>query len=225
MSPHLQSFPANFRALVVGVSGAIGNALVDALRSDAAAPTVLGLHRRSVPPVDFDDPDTVARAAAALEGEAPFHLIVIATGVLHRAEGPRGAAQRPEKRLADLDAAAMLAAFQANTVGPALVLRHFAPRLDVQRGVLAVLSAKVGSIGDNRLGGWYSYRASKAALNMVVKTAAIECARRQPNAVLVALHPGTVRSALSQPFNGETLGRAPATAAAQMLSKKEPNSL
>jgi NAD(P)-dependent dehydrogenase (short-subunit alcohol dehydrogenase family) len=164
-----------------------------------------------VPPVDFDDPGSVARAAAALADRAPFHLIVNAAGVLH---SPRF---MPEKRLADLDEHQMLATFRVNTFGPALVLRHFVPLLAADRGVLAVLSAKVGSIGDNRLGGWYSYRASKAALNMIVKTASIEIRRSRPNTIVVALHPGTVSSRLSQPFRGAEIGRAPTTAAAEML--------
>jgi NAD(P)-dependent dehydrogenase (short-subunit alcohol dehydrogenase family) len=98
-----------------------------------------------------------------------------------------------------------------------MVLRHFAPLLDRERAIMAMLSAKVGSIGDNRLGGWYSYRASKAALNMLVKTAAIEMARSQAESVLVALHPGTVNSALSRPFRGESIGRPAHDAAADML--------
>ena len=128
---------------------------------------------------------------------------------------------QPEKRLVQLHYAQMQATFSANAFGPALVLAHFAPLLDKQRGVLAVLSAKVGSIGDNRLGGWYSYRASKAALNMFLKTAAIEVARSQPCAVLVAMHPGTVDSALSKPFRGAEIGRPAPLAAAQMLEVLE----
>jgi NAD(P)-dependent dehydrogenase (short-subunit alcohol dehydrogenase family) len=111
----------------------------------------------------------------------------------------------------------MQATFQANTFGPALVLRHFAPLLAREHAIMAMLSAKVGSIGDNRLGGWYSYRASKAALNMLVRTAAIEVARTQQNSVLVALHPGTVNSRLSRPFRGDTIGRPADVAAADML--------
>ena len=113
----------------------------------------------------------------------------------------------------------MEANFRINTVGPALTLARFAPLLDRnQRSVLAVLSAKVGSIGDNRLGGWYSYRASKAALNMLMKTASIEIARTHPLAVLATLHPGTVNSALSAPFRGTEIGRPPAQAAAELLA-------
>ena len=122
----------------------------------------------------------------------------------------------PEKSLAAIDAEALQAVFQVNALGPALVLRHFLPLLDKQ-GAMAMLSAKVGSIGDNRLGGWYAYRASKAALNMLIKTAAIELARSKPKARLLALHPGTVISKLSQPFRGAAAARPAELAAAQML--------
>jgi NAD(P)-dependent dehydrogenase (short-subunit alcohol dehydrogenase family) len=125
----------------------------------------------------------------------------------------------PEKRLGQLNYAQMEATFRTNTFGPALVLAHFAPLLPKQgRGLLAVLSAKVGSIGDNRLGGWYSYRASKAALNMLLATAAIELRRSQPHTVVVALHPGTVSTGLSAPFRGGEIGRPADLATAQMLA-------
>jgi len=207
----MDSFPSGFRALVIGASGAIGAAFVQCLRSMPECALAEGVHRQSMPPVDFDDEGSVAQAAAVLADRAPFHLIINAAGLLH---SPRF---MPEKRLADLNFDQMLATFRVNTFGPALVLRHFAPLLDADRGVLAVLSAKVGSIGDNRLGGWYSYRASKAALNMLVKTASIEIRRTRPGSIVVALHPGTVNSGLSQPFRGAEIGRAPAVAAADML--------
>ena len=203
--------PDGYRALVIGASGAIGAALLQHLATDGRCGLALGLHRQSQPAVDFDNEASVGQAAAALAPQGPFHLIVNAAGVLH-SDG-----RMPEKKLGDLGYAQLEATFRANTFGPALVLRHFSPLLDRQRAVLAVLSAKVGSIGDNRLGGWYSYRASKAALNMLVKTAAIELRRSQPQAVLVALHPGTVASGLSRPFKGEQIGRAPDLAAAEML--------
>jgi NAD(P)-dependent dehydrogenase (short-subunit alcohol dehydrogenase family) len=211
MAVAMDSFPSGFRALVIGASGAIGAAFVQCLRSMPQCALVEGIHRQSMPPVDFDDEGSVALAAAALAERAPFHLIINAAGLLH---SPRF---MPEKRLADLDYDQMLATFRVNTLGPALVLRHFAPLLDADRGVLVVLSAKVGSIGDNRLGGWYSYRASKAALNMLVKTASIEIRRARPGSIVVALHPGTVNSGLSQPFRGAEIGRAPAVAATDML--------
>jgi NAD(P)-dependent dehydrogenase (short-subunit alcohol dehydrogenase family) len=205
-------FPPGFRALVIGGSGAIGSAFVEALRADPDCAAVRSLHRRSTPAIDFDDEASIASAAAAVAGEGPFHLVVNAAGLLHTLRF------QPEKKLGDLHYAQLLETFRANTFGPALLLRHFGPLLDAQRGVLALLSAKVGSIGDNRLGGWYGYRASKAALNMLVKTAAIELRRTRPQAVVVALHPGTVSSPLSKPFRGDEIGRAPALAAAQMLA-------
>jgi len=207
----LPSLPDQFHALVIGASGTIGAAFVDLLTDSPRCASVTGLHRRSSPPIDFADEDSIASAASLLATGPRFHLIVNATGLLHTADF------MPEKRLADLHYAQMLATFQANTFGPALVLRHFVPLLHRERAIMAMLSAKVGSIGDNRLGGWYSYRASKAALNMMVKTAAIEVARTQPNSVLVALHPGTVNSGLSRPFRGEEIGRPAHVAAEEML--------
>jgi NAD(P)-dependent dehydrogenase (short-subunit alcohol dehydrogenase family) len=208
----MRSLPEGYRALVIGARGAIGSAFVRQLHADSRCGSLVALHRASVPALDYAQEDSIADAAAALRGDSPFHLMLVATGVLH------GPALAPEKRLADLDGAALAALFRTNTIGPALVLRHFAPLLDRQRSLLGVLSAKVGSIGDNRLGGWYGYRASKAALNMLLKTAAIEMRRTHPGAVLAALHPGTVRSALSRPFRGDQLGREPAQAAAELLA-------
>lgn len=207
----LGSFPEGYRALVIGASGGIGAAFVATLRADPRCADVLALHRRSPVPIDFDDEASIGAAARALAGQR-FGLVVNAAGVLHVA------GFKPEKRLGDLNERQLLATFRVNTFGPALVLRHFAPLLDPRRAVLALLSAKVGSIGDNRLGGWYGYRASKAALNMIVKTAAVELARSMPNVVLVALHPGTVDTALSAPFRGAEIGRPPPLAAAQMLA-------
>ena len=207
----MQSLPEGFRAVVVGASGALGTAFCDLLRADPRCACVWGLGRQAAMRVDFADEASLAEAAAALRHQGPFHLVLVATGALHLP------GVQPEKRLADLSFGAMEEIFRINTFGPALVMRHFAPLLDRQRSVLAVLSAKVGSLGDNRLGGWYSYRASKAALNMMVKTAAIEMRRTHPGAVLVALHPGTVRSALSRPFRGDEIGRDPAEAATAML--------
>ena len=207
----MQSFPSGYRALVIGASGGIGAALVAALREDPRCAQVVELGRATQPALDLAEPASIERAAAELAGQGAFQLIVNAAGVLH------DESFMPEKRLADLNSAQLLATFQVNTFGPALLLRYFCGLLDRQRGVLAMLSAKVGSIGDNRLGGWYSYRASKAALNMLIKTAAIEVRRSQPNAVLLALHPGTVSSALSQPFRGAEIGRPAAVAAHDLL--------
>jgi NAD(P)-dependent dehydrogenase (short-subunit alcohol dehydrogenase family) len=207
----MQSLPDGFRALVIGATGALGRAFGDLLQADPRCAGVWRLGRQTAVRVDFADEVSVAEAAAALRQKAPFHLVMVATGVLHLP------AVQPEKRLSDLSLGAMEEIFRINTFGPALVMRHFAPLLDRQRSVMAVLSAKVGSLGDNRLGGWYSYRASKAALNMMVKTASIEMRRTHPGAVLVALHPGTVKSALSRPFRGDEIGRQPMEAAVDML--------
>lgn len=210
--PSLQSLPQGYRALVIGATGAIGSALLVHLQADPRCALAVGLGRHTPPAVDLDDEATIANAAQTLKAQGPWHCIIHAAGMLH---GPHGL---PEKRLSQLNYAQMEATFRSNTFGPALVLAHFAPLLAKQeRSLLAVLSAKVGSIGDNRLGGWYSYRASKAALNMLLKTASIEVARTHPLAVVAALHPGTVRSALSAPFNGAEIGRAPADAAGDLL--------
>jgi NAD(P)-dependent dehydrogenase (short-subunit alcohol dehydrogenase family) len=208
----MNTFPDGFRALVIGASGGIGQAFVELLQADPRCGEVVGLHRHSAPRLDFDDEASIASAADALRAGGKFHLIINAAGVLHTADF------MPEKKLSDLSYAQLEATFRINTFGPALVLRHFAPLLDAQRGVLAVISAKVGSIEDNRLGGWYSYRASKAALNMLLKTAAIEVKRSKPQAVLVSLHPGTVNTGLSKPFKGEQIGRPALSAVQDMLA-------
>jgi NAD(P)-dependent dehydrogenase (short-subunit alcohol dehydrogenase family) len=209
----MNSLPAGFRAIVVGAGGAIGGALLEALRSHSQVGDVVGLSRRSTPAVDLEDEASIAAAATALRAQAPFHLVFNATGALHIG------ARAPEKRLADLDAATMARAFAINTIGPALLVKHFVPLLPMKgRALFASLSARVGSIGDNRKGGWYSYRASKAAQNMLLKTAAIEVARSRPDAVLATLHPGTVRSALSAPIIGDTPATVPAQAARQLLA-------
>lgn len=211
VAPMLSSLPQGYRALVLGASGAIGAALLAQLRADPRCASALGLHRGSQPALDLQDEAGVAAAAASLDGQGPFQLIINAAGLLH---GPE---LMPEKKLGDLQLAQLQAVFAVNTFGPALLLRYFAPLLDRHCGRMAMLSAKVGSIGDNRLGGWYSYRASKAALNMLIKTAAIELRRSHPGAVLLALHPGTVSSALSAPFRGAEIGRPAGTAATELL--------
>jgi NAD(P)-dependent dehydrogenase (short-subunit alcohol dehydrogenase family) len=211
-APDLSSFPNGFRALVIGASGGIGQAMVQHLANAPHCAEVVGLHRHSEPCIDFDHEASIASVADALENDGKFHLIINAAGLLH------GADFMPEKKLGDLSYTQLEATFRTNTFGPALVLRHFAPLLSAERSVLALISAKVGSIEDNRLGGWYSYRASKAALNMLLKTAAIEIKRSNPKAVLVSLHPGTVNTGLSKPFKGEQIGRLPSEAAHDMLA-------
>ncbi len=199
------------QAVVIGAGGGIGGALVARLRAAGDFDTVHALAR---PAVDVGDPASIAVAAAAIEG--PVELVIVATGLLH--DGDR----RPERALRELDAEWLAEQYRVNTIGPALVLRHFAPKLPRDaRGVIACLSARVGSISDDRLGGWDGYRAAKAALNQIVRTAAIELARTRPQSVCVALHPGTVATGLSAPFRGgvaaETLF-APDFAAERLLA-------
>ncbi len=208
----MQSLPTPYQALVIGSQGAIGRAFTEQLGRDPRCGGVVELGRHTDPPVDYMHEDSLANAAAAWRDRGPFHLVLVATGLLHSSTA------QPEKRLADLALGTMEEVFRVNTFGPALVLRHFGPLLARERSLMALLSARVGSIGDNRLGGWYSYRASKAALNMLVKTASIELRRTHPGAVLAALHPGTVKSALSRPFRGDAIGREPAQAADEMLN-------
>ncbi|MBH8610268.1 SDR family oxidoreductase [Pseudomonas mohnii] len=207
----MNSLGEGYRALVIGASGALGAAFCELLNEDPRCSVVRELGRNSAPGLDLEKPDSIARAAAELAEEAPYQLILHAAGLLHRED------IKPEKSYTSIEADALQAIFQVNTLGPALVLRHFLPLLD-PRGAMAVLSAKVGSIGDNRLGGWYAYRASKAALNMLIKTAAIELARTRPQTRLLTLHPGTVISGLSQPFKGASAARPASLAARELLS-------
>ena len=200
-----------FRALVIGSSGAIGSAFMDLLQNNPLCSSVVGIHRHSDNPIDYQHPDSIEACAATLSAEAPFQLIINTIGLLHTSKW------MPEKKLDDLNAEQMLELMKINAMGPALTIRHFSKLLDSKHSIMVTLSAKVGSIGDNRLGGWYSYRASKAALNMVIKTASIEWARTKPNAVLIAMHPGTVNSELSKPFRGEQIGRPANEAATDMF--------
>ena len=145
---------------------------------------------------DLEDENSIAEAAAMIARDGPLDLVFIATGLLH--DGPDF---QPEKSWRMQNPQAYQRAFAINATGPALVGKHFLPLLNrVERSVFAVLSARVGSISDNRLGGWHAYRASKVALNMIVRNFAIELSVRNANAIAVALHPGTVDTSLSEPF-------------------------
>jgi NAD(P)-dependent dehydrogenase (short-subunit alcohol dehydrogenase family) len=182
------------RALVIGASGGIGAAVAAELASRGVAVTGLS---RAGDGLDLTDAGAVDRVLGALEG--PYDLVFVATGIL----APQGGA--PEKSLDAIDAGAMAATLAVNAVGPALILRHV-PRLlpKTGRSVVGVLTARVGSIGDNRMGGWYSYRASKAAANQIVHGAAIEIGRKRKEAVIVALHPGTVETAFTADYSGHS---------------------
>ena len=180
-------------AVVIGASGGIGAAMVRRLEASGRFAVVHALSRSDTG-FDLEDEDSIA-AAAARVGQGPaLTLVFIATGVLHHGF-------EPERGWRALQADHLLRDFRVNAVGPALVARHFLPLLPRdRRAVFAALSARVGSIGDNRLGGWHSYRASKAALNMILRNLAIELARTHPQAVVAGLHPGTVDTGLSEPF-------------------------
>lgn len=188
------------QAVIVGASGGIGRAVTRLLVASGCFDRVHALSRRAAPTegaiaglIDLASEDSIKAASAAVGAEVD--CLIVATGWLH---GPDAA---PERALRELDAARMMRSFAVNSIGPALVLKHFAPLLPRhRRAVMGLLSARVGSISDNRLGGWYGYRASKAALNMIVKCAAIELHRTRPEAICVGLHPGTVDTALSKPF-------------------------
>ena len=182
-------------SIVIGASGGIGAALADGIEARGGA--VTRLSRSSDPAIDYERPDTIAAAARALGPRAPYDAIIVATGTLH------GTGFGPEKSWRMIEAEAIEHVFRVNTLGPMLLARHFLPLLPRGRRChFALLSARVGSIADNRLGGWYAYRASKAALNQFARTLSIELARTHEQAIVSALHPGTVDTALSEPFQG-----------------------
>ena len=187
---------------------------MDAARLDPRFCDVIGLDRRGADGLRLEDEASIASAARRLEaGGRPVRLFLNAAGILHEA------GLGPERAWEQIDAAAMMRVLAVNTVGPALLVKYFAPLLPRSGpSALIHLSARVGSIGDNRLGGWYSYRASKAALNQIVRTTAVELRRRRPEAVCACVHPGTVESKLSAPFQRKGLDvTSPADAAARIL--------
>ena len=164
----MDSLGPHYRALVIGASGTIGAAFVSALQTDSHCAQVTELSRRTTPGFTLEDEASIAAAANTLKAQGPFALIIDATGAL-TIDGVG-----PEKHLGALDASKLLRSFQVNTIGPALLLKHFLPLLRSERAIFAKLSARVGSISDNQKGGWYGYRASKAALNMMTRTSAAD---------------------------------------------------
>ena len=188
-------FDSDYRALVIGASGAIGQAFVTALHKDGRCVHVEELSRSRGTGFELMDTAAMAAQAAASAASGPYHFIVDATGALS-IDGVG-----PEKSLASVRPEMLAKSFALNAVGPLMVLRHFAPLLAPGPSIYAKLSARVGSITDNHAGGWYSYRAAKAGLNMLLQTAALELQRKNPDLRVVALQPGTVRSNLSQPFS------------------------
>ena len=197
--------PGTRRACVFGASGGIGRALVELLKEDPSIGNVYAGSRNTDPNsgldetafcFDLEDENSIAEAAELIARDGPLHLVFIATGILH--DGPDF---QPEKSWRMQDPRAYERAFAINATGPALIGKHFLPLLaPTERSVFTALSARVGSISDNRLGGWHAYRASKAALNMIVRNFALELSARNKYAIAVTLHPGTVDTGLSEPF-------------------------
>ena len=201
-----ENFGNDLRCIVVGSSGGIGAALVEQLVGSPQVSRVHSLSRagRSHPSpkvanltFDFTDEESLTAATQALQEVGPFDLILVATGLL------QGEGISPEKNLRALSHESLAKSYEINVIGPAMSAKYLAPLLRRdKRAVFAALSARVGSISDNHLGGWYAYRASKAALNMILKTLAIEIGRRCKHQIILGLHPGTVDTALSKPFQG-----------------------
>ena len=213
-------------SVVVGASGGIGRALIDGLCDIVGHDHVIALSRRrptgwrdALDPIwleaDILDEESLASAAVRIAAAGSPVRVIIASGRL--SNGAVG----PEKSLRDLNAAALMNLFQVNAIGPALAAKHLLPLMSRdRRSVFAVLSARVGSIGENAVGGWYSYRAAKAALNMILRTAAIEHRRTHPQGICVAVHPGTVATPLSLPFlrgSAKEHAFAPASAASNII--------
>ena len=213
--------------LVIGASGGIGKAFVELLLDHDGVETVFAFSRsRSLSleseklvrgHLDFDAPPSIEAAAQMVARHGPVDLVIVATGLLHDESG-----LQPEKSLRDLDARRLAQSYATNAIGPILLAKAFLPLLRRdEKSVFAALSARVGSISDNRIGGWYGYRAAKAGLNQLIRTASIEHARRWPQSVIIGLHPGTVNTHLSKPFQ-KNVPRgglfSPSQAARQMMS-------
>jgi len=202
-------------AVIIGARGGIGAALANALEKDKNYAQILRLHRESSPPLDILDEASIAAGATSLSAtHPPISLVIVATGLLHSEQ------KGPEKSLRELEPNWMIENFRINAVGPALVAKHFLPIMAKQGPIcFAALSARVGSISDNRLGGWHSYRASKSALNMLIRNISIEWQRKNPQSIIVGLHPGTVETTLSAPFKGNPAHErfTPARAAKSLL--------
>jgi NAD(P)-dependent dehydrogenase (short-subunit alcohol dehydrogenase family) len=184
-------------AIIIGGTGAIGKAISNEVRN-LGFENIIIFGTKTNPRIDFNDENTIQNAANYIkEKNRPISILFDATGILHDSKNN----QMPEKTLKSLDLDFLKKNFLINAIGPALLIKHFVPLMDQQnKSVFATLSAKVGSITDNNYGGWYSYRAAKAALNQIIKTASIEMKMKNKQAIFLALHPGTVKSNLSAPF-------------------------
>lgn len=187
---------------IIGATGSLGSAFIQQLMSMPKVKTIYACSRskqnirsNKIRSLELDLLSEASIKAASEAIDKKLDLIIVASGTLHTET------IKPEKTLNELSLETLHSIFSVNTYGPALVLKYFSPLLNKEhKNVFAILSARVGSISDNRLGGWYAYRASKAALNMIIKTASIELNRVNKNTIIMGLHPGTVDSTLSKPF-------------------------
>ena len=183
--------------VILGAAGAIGSAFTNLLSQKYPNASLFAFSRNGEHSINYSSEDSIAEAAELAAKEKSLDLVIVANGILHEET------LMPEKSLRDLSAEKFHRVFEVNTITPALIAKYFLPKLNKEKlSVFSALSARVGSISDNQLGGWYAYRASKAALNMIIKNAAIEVGRRNKHAIIVGLHPGTVDSDLSKPFQG-----------------------
>lgn len=197
---YLDTFTNQMRVVVIGAAGGLGSALADLLEH---APNTVRVYRlsRQAPDrhdfIDLNDEDSIVKAAQRVHADGPVDLVINATGLLHDADQDL----MPEKTWRHLDADKMATYFHANCIAPSLAAKHFLPLLKKDsKSVMALLSARVGSIADNRVGGWHSYRAAKAGLNMMIRNFAIEAKLKSPQSIVIGLHPGTVDTNLSAPF-------------------------
>jgi NAD(P)-dependent dehydrogenase (short-subunit alcohol dehydrogenase family) len=187
---------------IVGSSGAIGSAFAKILSYQYPGANLYTFSRKGQYFIDYTKEDSIAEAAQLASKEGLLDLIIVTNGMLHDKD------IMPEKSLKDLSAEKFHRLFEVNTVVPALIIKYFLPKLNNQApSIFAVMSARVGSISDNQLGGWYAYRAAKTALNMIIKNAAIEISRKNKQAIVIGLHPGTVDTDLSRPFHKNMSGR------------------
>ena len=207
-SENLVSFGKGLNVTVFGATGGIGKALTHNLSENKNTERVFAIsrspnkqnnHKVTSLQADIENENDIKRVADYLRSNVgELHMVLVATGVLHVRDKIK-----PEKSWRAIDANSLETIFRINAFGPALIAKHFLPLLARKRkSIFAALSARVGSIEDNHLGGWYAYRGSKAALNMLIRTLSIELNRLNPHAICVGLHPGTVNTSLSKPYQG-----------------------
>jgi NAD(P)-dependent dehydrogenase (short-subunit alcohol dehydrogenase family) len=204
MNYKLPTMGDRLRVIIIGASGGIGKELVKNLDNSDQVDKIYALSRNPekstsnkiiTEKLDLSNEDSIQSTSSKLLTTGKFDLCIIATGLLQDKE------MTPEKNMKSLKTSSFNKSFLINTIGPALVAKYFIPLLrNDKKAVLAAISARVGSISDNKIGGWYAYRASKAALNMVIKCLSIEVSRKSKNQIILGLHPGTVDTNLSKPF-------------------------